>query len=229
VQRESPPAEHGGVLRIWRRLPILVQIFGSAIVLVVALAILRFVTGWKSDLFQLGGEANIPTWLATAQLFTVAAVLGPLALRDGHRNRLTFLIPAFFALLSLDEAARLHERGGDWLLRELEIGVESKSGPWMILFVPIIGLLGILAAAQLWRYLRTHRVALRLMVAGALILAFSAVGLALAANPVLEDSALHRVIVLAEESGEMLGGFLLLWGAVRLIEAEGIVLDLDAR
>src|SRR5262245_52604497 len=72
-------------------------------------------------LFDLDGEANIPTWFSSCQLFLIGVVLFPLgfALHKAKRPSRQFLsvLSVCFLLLSLDETAQLHERMTQWVGR----------------------------------------------------------------------------------------------------------------
>jgi hypothetical protein len=65
-------------------------------------------------LFDLDGEANIPTWFSSCQLFLIGVVLFPLgfARHKAKRPSRQFLLvlSVCFLLLSPDETAQLHER-----------------------------------------------------------------------------------------------------------------------
>jgi hypothetical protein len=222
--------EPDDVLRLNRAVPPVVLGFAIGIVAVAALAILRYLVGAEGDLLKLGEESNLPTWLSSIQLFTIAAVLVPLAYRDIDRERrgswALALVPIFFAVLSLDEAATLHERLGSWLTTEFEIGADLRSGPWIFLFAPLAAVFAVVAALQIRPYLKGHRRAIRLAVGGAAIYGLAAVGLEVAANFVVEDSFVHRSLAFSEEIGELAGVNLMLWSAILVIRREGIRLDL---
>ncbi len=212
--------------------PLLVRMFALAILATVSISVGRFLLNIDSDLFKLGEESNISTWLSSIQLFVIAVVLTPLAVRDVDRDRKNTwalaLVPIFFALLSLDEVAKLHERLGDLLISEFGVGAEVKSGPWIIAFVPLVAAAAVLVALQLWPYVRHRRRPLFLMGMGVVILGLAAVGLEVAANFAVEDSVAHRAFAFSEETGEMIGANLILWGAVLLACDEGIRVDLGA-
>ena len=213
-----------------RAIPRLVLVFAASIAVVMVLAVLRYVLGGETDLFKLGEESNIPTWLSSVQLFLIAVVLMPLAMRDIDTNRARTwaigLVPLFFAFLSLDEVAKLHERLGDWLKTDYGLGAELRSGPWIFGFVPLVAVLAAFVAFKMWPFLRSRRTPTLLMASGVAILGASAVGLEIAANFAVEDSAVHRALAFAEESGEMIGANLILWGALVVVKCEGIRLDL---
>lgn len=191
--------------------PPIVLAFSVSIALVMVLAPLLYFLNSETDLFKLGYEGSIPTWLSSVQLFLIAVVLTPLAARDFDSNRVgtwaVALVPLSFAALSLDEVAKLHEMLGAVL-------------------VPLVAVVAGTVAIKLWTYVRNRRQAMLLMVWGAVILGGSAVGLEIAAKFVVDDSTVQRALALAEESGELIGANLILWGALVVVSYEGIRLDL---
>jgi hypothetical protein len=181
-------------------------------------------TSW--DLVRLGEESNIPTWYSSGQLLLIALLLVPLAVRDvrlrAPRSWFFVLIPAFFALLSLDEAAMLHERLGDWVQAEAHVGEGLRTGPWMFVYGPLVGalLLAVVHAAR--PYLRERRGVLRLLGVGVVAFGVAAVGFEFAGNFVPEGSLAQKGLGFLEEVGEMAAATVLMWGALEVVRLEGV-------
>src|SRR5690606_22798982 len=70
-------------------------------------------------LFDVSSDSSIPTWYASATLFACALLLGAVAAHERGRGH-PFVahwagLALIFALLSVDEVARIHETIGDTL------------------------------------------------------------------------------------------------------------------
>lgn len=215
----------------WRewRVPPIVLVFGIGGLAIAVAAVVAFVVGGEWDLLKVGEESNLPTWFSSIQLFVIGLVLGTIALRDIERRRpetwTLAAVPLLFWFLSLDEVAMLHERIGNLIQAETGLGSGWRTGPWMFFFLPLIGLLALVAAWQFWPYLRGRREAIGLLGVGLAVLVFAAVGLEFTANFVAEGSLAHKGLGFAEEYGEMVAATLMLWGAVMVVRAEGIRLE----
>ncbi len=123
----------------------------------------------------------------------------------------------------------LHERLGDWLQAEAGVGEGLRTGPWVLVFVPLIGVLTAVAAVTFWPYLRDRRRAIGLIAAGFLIYGLAAVGIELAANLATEGSSIHKLLGFAEEIGEMVCANVILWAVILVVQAEGINVELGER
>ncbi|MGI9504289.1 MAG: hypothetical protein ACR2RE_14675 [Geminicoccaceae bacterium] len=212
------------------QIPLLVLPFGFGVLVISLASIVAFSMGGHWDLLKLGEESNISTWFSSIQLSMIGLVLATIAMRDIDPKRLPTwsigLVPFFFLFLSLDEVAMLHERLGDWVQANSGLGADMRTGPWMFIFAPLTGMLALAAAATFWPYLRNRNDALALFLSGLAVLAFSAVGLEFSANFVQDDSLVLKALGFLEECGEMAAGTLMLWGALIVVRAEGIKLDL---
>lgn len=91
------------------------------------------------EFVDIGAEANLPTWWNSALLSLVAALAATSALTAHGRTRFSWtVIAAAAAYLSLDEAARLHER----LARPLvATGLDTPTYPWLALGA-VVGIAG---------------------------------------------------------------------------------------
>ncbi len=209
--------------------PSLVRVFFFGTVVVALIAVAGFLLEAESDLVKVGEEGNIPTWFSSIQLFMIAAVLSLIAIRDiDRRSPSTWalaVVPGLFVLLSLDEVAMFHERLGEWLSTSTDVGAGLRTGPWVLLFVPLVGLLTLAAAFVFWPYLKGRRDVIVLVVAGFGVFGLSAVGLELLANLPADGSAVHKLLGFAEEIGEMLAGNIILWSAALVVQLEGIRID----
>ncbi|HLT47995.1 MAG TPA: hypothetical protein VK002_12250 [Rubricoccaceae bacterium] len=196
--------------------------------LVAALAVIGFLVAGAggADFVAVGEESNLPTWYTSSQLLLVALGLGLLAARDIRRDSLRtwplLLGPAFFLLLSLDEAAMLHERLGDWFMAETSAGEGLRTGPWMFVYAPLAALVFGAAVRAYWPYWRGRRLLVGLVLAGVVVYGASAVGLEFVANFVGEGSLAQKGLGFAEELGEMVGVTTLLWGVAVLLRWEGV-------
>ena len=162
-------------------------------------------------LLDLGAEANLPTWWASAQLWTAAALLAYAAWRPGG-ERAAIVTAAVIGTFSLDEVARLHERVGAATRSELL----PVTGLWPILVAPAalaVAAAGAWLARSTWRREPT---AAALLAGGILGLVVSGAGVELLGNWLAMGSGAQFIQVSVEESGELLSGTLILAGACRL-------------
>lgn len=212
--------------------PTLVKVFVTGTLVMAALAFFGFAVNPDWDLLKVGEENNIPTWFSSVQLFTIGAVLSSIVVRDAFWGKVSTwslaVVPGLFILLSLDEVAMIHERLGDWLKGSADVGTGLRTGPWVLIFVPFIGLLTVVAATIFWPYLRGRRDVVVLAFVGFAVFGLSAVGLELAGNFPADGSLLQKFFAFAEEIGEMLAANIILWSAVLVVQYEGIRIDFGA-
>jgi hypothetical protein len=213
--------------------PLVVRIFVVGTAVMAALALTGFALGADWQLVKLGEENNIPTWFSSVQLFAIALVLSPIVARDANRRRpstwVLAVVPGLFAFLSLDEVAMIHERIGAALKTDGGIGTGLRTGPWMLVFVPLVGVLVLVSAVVFWPYLRGRRDVLALAVAGLFFYGLSAVGFEGIANFAAEDSLVTKLLGFVEEIGEMLAANIIFWAAVVVVRHEGVRLELGSR
>ncbi len=164
------------------------------------------------ELFDVGDEANIPTWFSSALLLSVAfCAFGIQRLRHPGRGMLDVYFWGVFALaylyFSLDEVALLHET--------TSLIIERKSYRWVYLYLPFAGAL----FAWAWTYFRLERnpdTSLRnLILGGMFVAAFGGFGLELLHRQLyiwgLPPSIRHFEF-LVEEGLEMVGASMILQG-----------------
>ncbi|NOX23319.1 MAG: hypothetical protein GXP36_09540 [Actinobacteria bacterium] len=213
--------------------PMAVRVFMIGTAVMAALALTGFVLGTDWQLVKLGEENNIPTWFSSVQLFAIAVVLSPIVVRDAQRNRprswILGVVPGLFAFLSLDEVAMIHERIGAALKTDLGVGTGLRTGPWMLVFLPLVGVLVLISAVVFWPYLRGRRDVLVLAVAGLFLYGLAAAGFEGIANFVAEDSLVTKLLGFIEEIGEMLAANIIFWAALVVVGHEGVRLELGAR
>ena len=219
------------------RIPRAIQLLFAADLTVGLLFVLNVVVAnalgvERTDFLRSGVEANLPTWYAVVQLALIGLVLLPLAVRDVRLARpSTWAIalgPLFFLLLSLDEGAMVHERIGLWMTAQ-GAGTEtfSETAPWLFALAPLYGLIALATARAWWPYVKGRRFTIGLFVVGAGLLGFCAAGMeGLMFALDAQHGLLGKAMSVVEETGELIAATLMLWGALRLVQAEGIRLVL---
>ena len=183
-----------------------------------------------TGLTDLDGEAVLPSWWSSIQLFVVAQVWAFVAYTRWQAGRLAGgaveagLLAALFLGLSADEAASLHERVAHhldaWLLPGGERGgLIAVTGVWLFVLGPIaLAVLGTL----FWRLSRlTGWRAGKLLLIGLVVFIGGAAGVELFANFADKGggSMLYPLQVTLEELLEMTGVTLILWGSVTACQA----------
>jgi hypothetical protein len=187
--------------------------------------------GNQDYLWGLSIEANIPTWYASVQLALIGGLLLVFAaVRPVPGRAPTWVAGASgvgFFFFSLDEQISIHENLGG-LLEDL-VGDRSGTafevtGPWALVAAPLF--LGALAlAAYLGRSLWQGRPRVWVLyLVGAALFTVSFAGLELLRNFIVARGHL----VLVEETGEMLGATLMLWGTIELLRSHGVRLIKDS-
>ena len=193
------------------------------LILVEMCLVLLFFSDWKRGTFDLDGEANIPTWFSSIQLFLIGAVFLPMTRRqEAHhifRPLLLSIVGAGFIFLSLDEAARIHEtitrslRHVEWIPR-----FKGDHGIWVAFYLTIgsgIALASWRDGLAMWRFSRSAALA---MITGIGVYVLGGVGLEVISYQFLLDGTpqLYRAEVALEEFMEMAGASLVLYGALLL-------------
>jgi ABC-type sugar transport system permease subunit len=176
-----------------------------------------------------GLEANFPTWYSSMQwalagaMFAIYAALPPPGLKQGRR---LYLPAAGAIVLSLDEAASLHEWFGQRIDALLPGGmregtVVSVTGIWMLILIPLAVIAALWVARLLVDHLRAAPLAASLLVIGALLFVLGAGILEFGTNLADGRPARHGVQIL-EEFTEMVAGTIVVWGALELVRVSGI-------
>jgi hypothetical protein len=182
-------------------------------------------------LWDLDAEANVPTWFASAQLAVLGALLLLLAMairRDRRRESIALAAAGVLAAaLSLDELVGVHEklgRGLEELTGERGSTVFDTTGPWVVVAAPLFVLLMVACWYALRGLFRVSPRAARLCLGGSALFLVSFAGLEFVANflPGGDDAT-----VLLEETGEMAGVTLILWGVAELAGSLGLSLGVS--
>lgn len=181
-------------------------------------------------LFNLGGEANLPTWFSSMQWFCVSYLFGIFAVRNLDRSRkdtwLLLLFPVLFLIFSIDEFVQIHE----WLGTKTDIFLPGgarkntffhATGIWMFLVgIPVLaGCLWVLSSLK--KYFIEVPAAYRKFTVGILVFFGGAIGVETLSN--LSDGYTwsHILENILEEGMEMVGVTIMLWGTYDLLVAHG--------
>jgi hypothetical protein len=182
------------------------------------------VTAWKivMKLFDVNSEANVPTWFSSLLLSgdaLLAGLVAGLVRRAGGRDARHWAgLAALLSLMSLDEAAALHER-----LRIPAAALLGGPSSGLLHFAWVLpgALLALVVGTAFLGFVaRLPGATRRLVVAAGAVYLTAAVGLESASGMVLEaqgDRAMYLLVSGAEEGLEMAGGVLLLYAFVRLL------------
>jgi hypothetical protein len=186
-------------------------------------------------LFDLDGEANIPTWFSSCQLFLIGVImfLPGVVRRKAERPSRPFLLvlSVCFLILSLDETAQLHERITQWIGRRYIDWLPEfirGSAPLIVSILAVVVFILRLALRDLsaiWRW--SPRLSLWAM-AGVCISGFGGVVMEAIGYKFLQyGSLLYKVEVAIEESMEMLGVSLILYFTILLASSviKSIILE----
>lgn len=172
--------------------------------------------------FDLNGEATIPSWFSSMQLF----VIGVLFLFSKNWTYSTFLFrPSIlkligfgFIFLSMDEAALIHEKiqrelmQGDWMP-----SFRIKQGMWITAYAIVAALIALISWRTLFSFWKYYKREAKIILLGLMIFVAGAVGLEIIYYQYLPDGqrALSNKIEIAfEEFFEMLGASIILYGTI---------------
>lgn len=188
-----------------------------------------------SRLVSLQWEMSLASWYSTVQLFALALALLLLwwssCRLDGGRHLSLALFAALVFLMSCDEAISLHERLGMVMTKAIAAkearGVfAERTGYWpYVLGLPAAALLG----ATLYfaaRSLGDAPLARMKLAIGMAMLLIGAVGLESWWNFASDGAMADVVEPWLEETLEMLGVTIMLWGALQGLERRGVVIAL---
>ena len=181
-------------------------------------------------LFDVNGEANLVAWLSSAVLLAIGAGAGLAAAADRaaaapRRRWLGWaLIGIFFAVLSADEAAGLHELIGEKAHRVLDISALPSLYTWVL----VVGPIGLVAAVLLVHWFVTT-IGFR-SITGRLGLVAIALWLGVPALEALDPSLGGPVALsVIEESLEAVGEALFLAGVLCYLACPGRFTALASR
>lgn len=207
-----------------RALRSLIVIEGLFVIVYAIDALLREKFCLLHSLFDLDGEANVPTWFSSCQLLLIGVILFLLSFIPYKAERpsrpFLFVLGICFLLLSLDETAQLHERITqrvgrryiDWLpefvRRRAPLTVSLLAVAVFILWLAFRDL------SAIWRW--SPRLSL-LAMAGVCISILGGVVLEAVGYKFLQyGTPLYKVEVAIEEFMEMLGASLILYFTILL-------------
>lgn len=172
--------------------------------------------------FDMDGEVSIPTWFSQALLLCAAALFGYLGLCKKYTSeafvKTWWFLAALFLFASIDEGSSIHELTSEPLQQILGI----TGGPFFFAWV-ILGLLVfVLLCACLFRFfLHLPRFAKSIFACAALSL-LGALGVEMLSGAVVQathsyDTALYRLLNIAEEGLENTAWILTIYGLLRLV------------
>jgi hypothetical protein len=175
-------------------------------------------------LFDLDGEANVPTWFSSCQLLLIGVILFLLSFIRYKAERpsrpFLFVLSMCFLLLSLDETAQLHERITQWVGRRYIDWLPEFVGRRAPLTVSLLAMavfilwLAFRDLSAIWRW--SPRLSL-LAMAGVCISILGGVVLEAIGYKFLQyGTPLYKVEVAIEEFMEMLGASLILYFTILL-------------
>jgi len=130
-------------------------------------------------------------------------------------------------------AARMvHERIGHWVEAHSAIGPAhglTNSAPGMIFCLPAAIAFTVYAAWSTRPYWQGRPGVIAKCVFGTALLLFSAGGMEILVNLVKTHQTVVSLETLLEESGEMIGTTIVLWGVIELLAAEKLAVHFDAK
>ena len=177
-------------------------------------------------IIDLDGEANLPTWWSSIQWFAVAALLFAFVLprikRGDVRSWALLLLPLVFLLFSMDEVVQIHESVGlhsdvllpggtrsDTVLPETGLFFLVVGVPFLLLFTGLIIIIR--------PYLHEPPGAFKKLVVGMVLMMTGAIGVDWLANFVVDGSTPAILLIYIEETLEMVGATIILWGSYELV------------
>ena len=185
-----------------------------------------------TQMVELNAEQNLPTWWSSVQLFLIGFILAAFAFRCARRDDRAswglLVLPLPFMVMSLDEAARLHERLGH--LGDVrapgaaEVGLRfGARAIWTLVLTPV-AICGIFFSGLCAKkYFAGRRKTLALFGIGMTLFIFFAVVLEVFFGAP-ESPTLRLAEGLVEETGEMVAGTILVWAAANFVSSHGFKL-----
>ena len=197
-------------------------LFEICLTLIFALDVLLEMPWPIHKLFNLDGEATIPAWFSSIQLF----LIGVLFLFSGHwPQKHRIVIPGFlllvgmgFIFLSADEAAVIHEKITgvlkcvEWVPR-----FKGNHGIWIPVYFSIAVVLAVIGRRTINSVLKAYPRQAIIILSGFVVFLIGAVGLEIISYWYLrgtEYSFLYKVEVALEEFFEMAGASIILYGTI---------------
>jgi hypothetical protein len=207
-----------------RLLQSLVVIEGLFVIVYAIDALLRENFWLLHALFDLDGEANVPTWFSSCQLYLIGVIMFLLSFiryKAGRPSRpFLFVLSVCFLLLSLDETAQLHERMTQWVGRRYIDWLPEfvrQGAPLTVSVLAVAAFILWLAfhdLSAIWRW--SPRLSL-LAMAGVCISILGGVVMEAIGYKFLQyGTPLYKLEVAIEEFMEMLGASLILYFTILL-------------
>lgn len=207
----------------------LLAVVGALVVAELAAQFIRFQLGHDYakgfvPLFSVDSETNIPAWFSTILLFASSLLLGVIAAtRHAEGGRFAgrwALLAACFFLMSADEAAAMHELLVD-PLRELLALDGLFYFSWVVVGLVLVAIIGIYLLPLLKTLAGTWR---KLFLLAAALYLTGALGLEMVSGAYVEvqgrGNVTYAMLALVEETLEMLGLSVFLYGLLRYIGAK---------
>jgi len=182
------------------RLPAPRTVFTYACVTIAALVALHLAT--DSKIFDLYREANIPTWVSSAQFLLAGFVCIVCAVQDERAFRAWLVLAVPMTYFSLDEVAMIHERAEDHANIDLAL----------LVFEPLIGLVLIAVVYSALRNVATKQV--MMLLGGALVSLVLAQATSAIAEVADATGTAFDVLAILEEVFELLTGTFVLVAAM---------------
>ena len=218
---------------LWHAIPLLVRVMFAldllmGVLYIVSRRVRNSISKPLLNFFDLNAEANLPSWYSAGQLALIGGLLVVFAaaqLRRGARAAWAVMLAGVaFCFLSLDETTSLHENFGYWLdhVRHRRDTVFAETGFWMLICGPaFLGAL-VLVGLAARRYLRGRRGVVTKLAIGAALFVAAGAGVEALSNFATPQGTAARLLILAEEMGEMLGATTMLWGVCELMRSHGL-------
>jgi len=174
-------------------------------------------------IFDVGAEANIPTWFSSLLLFFASLTAFQCSKKVSLKldRALWFLIAGCLLIFSIDEIAMIHEHVFTVIREQLlppkvqeAIVAHFKETKWPVVAAPFVIVLGIFLVSSLKRLLKNSPQAAKLLLVGFGLVIGSAWGLELTENLMNEGALLWfwELERVAEESLEILGVIFIIKG-----------------
>ncbi len=168
-------------------------------------------------LFDLNGEANIPTWFSSTQLFSlfVLSIIYSIQIENEHLRRFYFLIGLVFLFFSADETSMIHE-GITFHFSKLSIHsfFPDAHGMWILVYPIILIILGCIFWKGLLAFWN-EKTGRAIFIIGAVVFVAGGVGFEVFGYYLSfyqkAEPMLHIIEVTAEESFELLGQSLMIY------------------
>jgi len=184
-------------------------------------------------LVHVAEEGNLTTWFSAILLLMSSILLGLIASAN-HRQGKSYVkywaaLSLIFFLMSLDEAARIHE-----LTIEPLRSLFNASGvfhyAWVLLAIPLL----ILLAITYWKFIRDlpKRSRLLFIIAG-IVYVLSAMGMDMIAGYFISHNSAPRLLepllITVEELGENLAIVLFIYGLLTHIKSHEMISDINLK